>query len=350
MSYVEVCRAGSLSSLQDLGRPAAMSWGVARGGAVDRRAAILANVLVGNSPGAAVLENTLIGDSLEFPETTCLAWTGADMATQVEWRGMRWPLPTHRPVLLRSGSVLRSTAARSGCRSYLAVAGGFDVPELLGSRSTHLRAGFGGWQGRGVTAGDRLPIGAPTEIGARIRQRLEVELSGEIGWASPAWFHRGQEFVEPSRSAPSGGTRETACPVRILPGSQTRELAQESDLYVSEYQIQSQSDRMGYRLTGQVLTLRQPTEILSAGLTAGTLQLPPNGQLILILADGAPTGGYPRVGHVISADLGRVAQLRPGEWLRFSPIDLDSAHSLLRAQAAELTKIRNSIRLWAAGD
>jgi len=300
---ITVLAPGLLTTIQDLGRPGFRASGVTQGGAADPVAAAVANLLVGNPPEAAVLELTLAGPTLRFESDRRVALTGAAFPG----------LPGWRPLELTAGTTLTLGHATRGCRGYLAVAGGIAVPEVLGSRSTHLAAGFGGFAGRALQAGDRLAMGdacrPPTDS----------------HWSlSPSLL--------PLPSQPQ--TLRL-----ILPDAQP--LASATRLLGPAYRVTSRSNRMGLRLAGP--PIEQPGDGRSRAVLPGTVQLPPDGQPILLLADSQTIGGYPVLGHVASADLRLAAQLRPGDGLVFSTVSRAEAHAAWRHQQAQLADIGERI-------
>ena len=330
MNRIHIIRSGLCSTVQDLGRAGFRNIGVPVGGAMDTLAHELANRLVGNPVDAATIEMTLTGDEIEFPDDTLIAITGADMSpTLLDNRDVSKPVAQHRPILIPAGTRIRFEAARRGCRCYLAVAGGIDVPVVMGSRSTALRATFGGHCGRMLAAGDDLAIGAPSEASGRTIERLSAERSDTRRPIEPHWFVRPIDLPNPDTAT-----------LRIVAGTHTSWLSPSGleRLLDAAFRISSQSDRMGYRLTDQRLDLEHREELLSEGVIPGTLQLPPDGNPILLMADCAPTGGYPRIGHVISADSGIAAQLRPGQLVRFELILLNQAQTEFRQQRLTLRK------------
>lgn len=330
MNRVRIVRAGLCSTVQDRGRAEFRHLGVPLGGAMDSMSHELANRLVGNSADAATIEMTLTGDELQFVEDTLLAITGADMAPMLhDNHDSSQLVAQHCPMVIPAGSHIRFQAARRGCRCYVAIAGGVDAPVVMGSRSTVLLAAFGGHCGRRLTAGDDLMVGVPSETGCRTFERLSTALSDAGRPVQPRWFVRPVDLPNPDHAT-----------LRIVAGTHSSWLSPPGleRLLNSEFRVSSQSDRMGYRLTDQRLELEHREELLSEGVTPGTIQLPPDGNPILLMADCAPTGGYPRIGHVISADLGIAAQLRPGQLVRFAMVTLDQAQVFYRQQRLTLTK------------
>jgi len=308
---IRVLTGGLQTTVQDLGRPTHQHQGIPGGGAMDRMAMRIANLLVGNDASAAALETTLIGPSLLFTEETLIALTGADLEAAVGTTA----IPLWHPALLPAGTTLHFGRAVRGCRTYIAIAGGIDVPPVFGSRSTYLRAEFGGFAGRALHAGDSLAAGRPSGLSGRIASSLRA---GAAGHTVAARWSAGVSIRTP--------ISEDAV-VRLIRGAHTDLLTEASldVLAASRFRVSASSDRMGYRLDGETLTLRAPTELLSEGVAFGTVQLPPGGSPIVLMADRQTTGGYPRIGEVATVDLGVVAQLKPGDHLRFSFISLDEA-------------------------
>lgn len=327
---VSVRRAGLLTTVQDLGRFHTRHLGIAVSGAMDRVSHELANRLVGNSPAAATLEMTLTGDELHWTFDAVIAITGADMSPVARFNSgdttSDIDVPSHRPVFVPDGTSIQFRSAKQGSRCYLAVAGGFDVPEILGSRSTLTRGAMGGLEGRKLQAGDVVPIGFPEVHGSVLASWTGGFDSRHFGLQFPNYF------VRPIDLPASADDAE--CSIRVLLGTHSEHLTDDSQRLLTEspFQISSASDRMGYRLVGAKLSLTQSLELQSEGTSVGTIQLPPDGQPIILMADSAPTGGYPRIAHVITADLPLVAQLRPGQRIRFQFVSLDEANKALYRQ------------------
>ena len=286
---IDVLEPGLLSSLQDCGRPGFAQWGIGRAGAADRPALQLANALVGNDPDACAIELTLRGPRLRLLRAARIALTGAPLP-RATCNGV--PLAMWQAQACPANSVLELGPMPAGCRSYLAIAGGIDVPPWLGSRSTDLNAGVGAWDGRAVRAGDHLPLGADKALASHApRWSLDPR----------PWFDRFSEL-------------------RLLPATHTVQLddASRDALTSNSFQLRADSNRVGARLQGPVLQLRAPLELVSEAVIAGTMQLPPGGQPIVLLNEHPVTGGYPRIAHVAAVDLPGLAQRRPGDMLRFA--------------------------------
>jgi biotin-dependent carboxylase-like uncharacterized protein len=297
-----VMRPGMLDLVVDLGRPGYRNQGVPEGGAADTPALIHANRLVGNPDSMAGLELTLRGPELLFPEGGVIALTGADMDARVNGGRLQYGVAQE----LEPGAKLEIGMARSGARGYLAMAGGLDVPVVLGSRSVFLPGGWGGWQGRALRSGDRLPVGRE---------------GGQAEWL------RMPEF--------------TPCPdccLRVLPGPQLGSFSDKALVSFLEqvYTVDADSNRVGIRLQGVSLEY-QGEELASQGVLPGAVQVPPGGQPIILGWDGPVTGGYPVIAGVISTDLPRLAQLKPGDRVSFRMVGVEQARMAWRRAATWLS-------------
>lgn len=292
---IRVLRAGMLTTVQDLGRKGHRAAGVPIGGAADTDAARIANWLVGNHENATVLEFTLVGPELEFLTDALIAVGGADFGACPRWQ----------PIAVTAGTRLNFGAARSGCRGYCAIAGGFQVDPVLGSASTFLRGGFGGHGGRALRDGDTLPV-----------RRATRETKGQ-------W--RIDERILPAYSA--------SPTLRVVRGAQAGKAFDE--LVPREFTVTPRADRMGLRLSSEPLH-SDAASLLSTAVAPGTIQLPPDGQPIVLMADAQTIGGYPQVGHVIGVDMPLAAQLRPGDRVHFSEITLEQAQKLFLARERAL--------------
>lgn len=312
---LEVLAPGLLTTIQDPGRNGWRHLGVGCAGALDRGAAALANAMAGNPADAAVLEISLQGPALRLPRPLRIAICGGAVDARFEDAdGRRYAIPGQRPVDLPAG-ILHVAAVLDGMRAWLAVAGGIDVPMVLGSRSTDLRGGFGGMHGRQLRRGDRLPLGPAPQLHEVPPQ---PDSPGVPGW-----------WIEPWADVRPG------TPIRFIPSNHPAA----RDLSGRDWQVDPRSNRQGLRLAGAPLA--QPGgDGVSAAVAPGTVQLPPDGQPIVLLADAQTTGGYPRLGHVASADLPRLAQARPGDRLRFEATDAAGARRLCDQRRALLARLR----------
>jgi len=285
---------GLLTTVQDGGRFGHRRLGVGLAGAVDGSALAAANRAVGNREAAAALECTVVGPIVEFLAGVRFAVAGADLGAVLERADLGdWPVPRGASVLARPGNRLRFAGRRNGCRAYVALRGGIDVPEVLGSRATDLTSGFGGLAGRALRAGDLLAV-LPESPAALVSSRFE----------------------------PCAG----AVRVRVVLGPQDDHFgADRVARFLSDpWRVAATSDRIGLRLEGDPLRHLGPAEILSDGMVPGSIQIPPDGQPIVMLADGPTTGGYPKLATVLTEDLPLLAQLVPGEGeVRFERVLLE---------------------------
>jgi len=303
-----VVKGGWLTTVQDPGRYGYQQYGVSVAGAMDCYSAMVANRLVGNTDHAAVLESILKGPELQFERDAVIAITGADLSPTID--GISVPL--WESIEVSRGSRLNCGSQRSGARGYVAIAGGIDVPQILGSRSTHCASEMGGLQGRPLKQGDMLRGGLPTEsidrlIGKRLPDRLVPHYS---------------------RSAT----------LRIIPGPQQSSFKATSltTLTSSSYTVTPQSNRMGYRLSGSPLVHKGRAQFISDCTAMGAVQVPRDEQPILLMADRQTTGGYPKIAVVISADLPLAAQLAPGDTVSFVFSTVAKAQTILRKHRALL--------------
>lgn len=285
MNAIRVIRPGFQTTVQDLGRFGYAHHGVSASGAADSAALRAANLLVGNVENAPALEMTLVGGAFEFDSDTVIALAGSDFQAA---------LPLWTAVEFKAGTVVRFGASQSGARCYLAVRGGIHVPSVLGSTSTHLLTGIGGGA---LRAGDILKIG--------------------------------KAAVRNPRREPTRPPKMPANLLRVTAGPQADWFG--DDLYQGSYVVQEESNRMGLRLRGPAIPSPAGT-MLTEGVPLGAIQIPPDGQPILLFVEHQTTGGYPKPANVISADLSRVGQLRPRDEVRFELVTIDQALSLLRAQ------------------
>jgi biotin-dependent carboxylase-like uncharacterized protein len=323
VGLIEVLRSGGLTTVQDLGRPGWQRVGVTPGGAMDRLAARAANILLGNDENAPVLESALTGPELLFHADTWIAVTGAAVRGVAGWR----------PLRVAAGERLSLAELERGSHLYVAVAGGIAVPRVLGGAGTLLSAGLGGFWGRALRAGDRLAVGADS---AALLRKLKV---GQANWGAAREFWT-------ATGGPLGKLGAGEITVRFVRGRRWPafdETARTAFKSVA-WRVRPQSDRMGLRLLGPPLTAALPGEMISEGVAFGTVQVPPSGQPIVLMADRQTLGGYPKIGHVIAADLPRLAQARPGDMVRFSETPIAEA----QAAALDLERSLELLRLGVA--
>jgi KipI family sensor histidine kinase inhibitor len=321
---LEFLRAGLLTTVQDRGRVGCQKFGVTVGGAMDEVALRVGNILVGNEQNAAGLEISFLGPQIRFRADVVLALTGAEVDADLDGR----PAPWYEAFRARAGQVLDIRHCTRGMRAYLAVGGGIDVPVRLGSRSTSLAAGFGGFEGRPLRDGDALWV-APTVDGTA----------------------RGAGRGAPRGLRPTFGSPQT---VRVVFGPQDGAFTEAGrrTLLESAYEVNPSSDRMGYRLDGPAIEHAGPADIISDWIPLGGIQVPGNGKPIVLLADRQTTGGYTKIATVIGSDIPKLVQLRPGEAVRFHAVTVGEAESAARALEREIREAEvqsTDMMLWGEG-
>ncbi len=324
---LEVLSNTALATVQDLGRSGALRWGVGSSGAMDPLALAAGNLMLGNAEGAAAVEFQVFPVRLRFVADCAFALTGADVAAQLDGRAL---LPWWCGVA-RAGQVLHLGLPRHGawpaCRAYLCLAGGVAVPAVLGSRSTQLRGAFGGFEGRALRRGDRLA-------------------AGRAGVGHGKGHVAGFGLVPPAFAMPLQADGASA--VRVLPAAEYERFTEASRtaLWSQPWKITPQSDRYGYRLAGAALVPLAPMELRSHGIVPGVIQVPPGGQPIVQMCDAQPSGGYPKIGTVVDADLWRLGQAPIGSRIRFIETNWADAVAALAANRRWLDDLARRIDLW----
>ncbi|WP_370540354.1 biotin-dependent carboxyltransferase family protein [Acidovorax sp. ACV01] len=318
---IEILSNGALNLVQDLGRPDHVGIGVSSSGAMDVPALILANSMLGNPADAAGIEISIFPFRLRFLEAANFASAGA--STTVAVRGRSWP--SWWTAHADAGDILTIEPPPDGGRVYLAMSGGIDVPCVLGSRSTDLKSGFGGFEGRGLLKGDRL-------------SSLHGGLVGAASLPS-----RG--IAPQTRIAFSDELKRGTVTIRTMAGAELHRFNKQAiaAFTESDFRLTPDCNRQGYRLEGEVLALDAKVELLSHGIVPGTIQVPPSGQPIIQMAEANTCGGYPKIATVIEADLWRLAQLRPGLRVRFTLVDQQAALAAKRALDEELARFANAL-------
>ena len=316
-----VQRAGFLTSVQDLGRTGFRKFGISTSGALDAFALRMANLLVGNDEGAAGLEITLGGLQLRFEDERMVAWCGGEFDVQIGSQG----LPAGHVARLKAGDELKFGRAQIGCRCWLAISGGIDVPVVLGSRSSDLRANFGGFAGRALRDGDHLSL-AEFPLSENAATEKISSWTAPYDWVSPTKRHRVLRFV------------------RGVDWFRFNDATMQRFTH-QQFAVSLDSDRMGVRFDDPELKLGDGVDLISEAVAPGTMQVPPSGKSILLLGDCQTIGGYPKIAHVITVDLAIAAQLRSGDHVRFSEVPLADAHRLLLERERDLERFRVGLGL-----
>jgi len=321
---LSVIRAGFLTTVQDLGRAGFRKAGVPVGGALDPHALRIANLLVGNDESAAGLEITFGGLRMRLTDDRILAWCGGDFETRVGSN----VIPAGHPFLVCAGEELTIDRPKTGCRAWLLISGGIDVPLVLGSRSTDLRASFGGFQGRALRDGDELLLGQIPQRAKVLVERLRHEKIAR--WKPP------HDWSSPARREPL---------LRFIHGVDLNRFNPSTLQRFNEepFTVSLDSDRMGVRFDAPELQRKDDVDLISEAVAPGTLQVPPSGKPILLLGDCQTIGGYPKIAHVITVDLPIAAQLRAGDQVRFREVSLPEAHRLLRERECDLAQFRRGL-------
>lgn len=310
-----VVQPGLFTTVQDLGRVQWQHLGVPVSGVMDKYAARIANILVGNPPDTPLLEATLKGPSLLFNEPACIAITGSDMQPLLNNK----PLPLWHSIYVPANSLLELTGYRNGMYTYLSVKGGIELPKVLGSYSTYTTGNMGGYLGRPLRRNDKL-----------IFPGFKHEDYTSIGLVN--------KYVPTYTRSPI---------VRVIEGLQWEQFTEESKLKFQRdtYLITKDANRQGIRLRGTPLLRLNEGELITEMVTAGAIQVPPNGQPIILMADSQTAGGYPKIGQIISVDLPRLAQSRPGTSIRFRMIPLAKAQKMWIEQERFFRRIQKGLEI-----
>ncbi|MCM3160764.1 biotin-dependent carboxyltransferase family protein [Metabacillus litoralis] len=310
MEFVEVIKPGLLTTVQDLGRPLYRTFGVSVCGAMDLLSLRLGNLLVGNEEGEAALEVTLIGPHLRFHTEGVIAITGGNLSPLLNNKS----IPMWKALRVQKGDELKFGNCRDGCRAYISFAGGIDVPRVMGSKSTYIRGNYGGIEGRAIRVGDVIPIGM-------------------------SLFHFDDLHGRKLRpdDIPSFKDR----PVQFIVGPHTNEFTKDSfvDFLEGSYTLSNESDRMGYRTEGPQLKHINGPDIISDFMTVGTIQVPGSGQPIIHMSDCGTSGGYTKIGVIISTDISYIGQKKPGDKIRFVSVDIEEAQKKWIKQERSIEEI-----------
>lgn len=307
---INIIFSGPLSTVVDGGRAGYMSVGFSSGGAMDLYSMRVANILVGNEMDEGALEMTFMGISAEFDSDAVIAITGADMSPKLNGE----PIPMYEAVSVHSGDTLSMGKAESGMRAYLAVSGGFDIPMVMGSYSTNLKCGIGGFEGRKLKGGDALPL----RRSARLIKERKTKRENLYG---------------------------SKIKVRVILGPQDDYFTErgKGDFLSRPYTVSEKSDRMGIRLSGTPVENKNGVDIISDAVVMGSVQIPASGEPIIMMADRQTTGGYAKIATVIKADLPLVAQSYPGTEITFVSVGYDKAVKLLKKQNKRLKRLKRKL-------
>lgn len=310
---IHIEKPGMLTTIQDLGRYGFQQYGVIISGAMDTLALQTANILVGNKKDEAVLEVTMGGLRFKAASACVIAVTGASIQGTINGDT---PLTCYRPIALKAGDIVELGRLHGGCRNYIAFRGGIDVPTIMNSKSTYLRAGIGGYNGRALKKGDVLAVDEHT--------------AQNVTWQAQPPHYAQQKWT-----------------VHITPGPEWAQFTDESkqQFLSSHYDITTAADRMGYRLKGPTLQRISAEELLSDAVLFGTIQVSNDAQPTVLLADRQTTGGYPRIAQVIASDLHLFAQMKPGDTVQFECVTLAESYALLYEQTQYLRKLTHAVRL-----
>ena len=310
---ITVLNPGLLTTVQDMGRTGYQQFGVSVSGVMDPRATSIANILVGNQEGEAVLECTMLGPQLRFDAANCIAITGGDLGPTLDGK----PIPNYCAVSVEAGQVLRFTGPKTGCRAFIAFAGGLDIPVVMGSRSTYMKAKIGGLEGRKLAKDDVIAFRAPKTQLKNMKDRNLYP-----------------EFVP-----------RDVYTVRVVMGPQDDAFTDAGvKTFLSEtYTVTPEFDRMGCRLEGAVVEHKESGDIISDGIAFGAIQVPSAGKPIIMLADRQTTGGYTKIANVITADFRIIGQLKAGDKVRFEKVSIAHAQDALLTQRAALRLLRKSV-------
>jgi biotin-dependent carboxylase-like uncharacterized protein len=314
MGQIKIINPGLMTTVQDLGRYGYQQYGVSVSGAMDYVAARLANILAGNDENEGLLEITLMGPAIEFLSDAVIAITGGEIGASINDA----PVCMNKSIAVKTGDVLSFKGINKGCRCYAAFAGGIDVPVVMGSKSTFLKAEIGGYEGRALRTGDILNTGALAGLPFSLLER------------------RAESFYDYG----SGNVK-----LRVVLGPQEDAFTKEGIdvLFSNEYSVTSNSDRMGYTLEGAAIRHRDSADIISDGIAMGAIQVPSKGNPIIMMADRQTTGGYTKIGNVITVDLPKIAQAKPGDKVVFEKVSLSEAHRLYKNLEEKFISLKASL-------
>lgn len=314
MAFIKVIKPGMLTTVQDRGRFGYQKWGIPVAGAMDEYALRIANLLVGNQENEGCLEITILGPTLEFLDEGMVALTGGDLGARINGHACT----SWQSFFVKKGDVLSFSGLRQGCRAYLAIAGGIDVPLFMGSKATYLRGKMGGLEGRALCAGDELKKGS---------------LNDEQKEMAPRKVPQEYRYCFSNRIE-----------ARVVMGPQNDGFAQEGikTFLNSEYKVTVEGDRMGYRLEGPQIQHKEGADIISDGIAIGSIQVPGHGFPIVMMADRQTTGGYTKIATVITPDLPKLAQAKPRDTIVFKAVSLEDVNDIYREYEKKIKELQES--------
>lgn len=327
----EVLQAGFFTTVQDLGRYQYQKFGMIVSGVMDSFASRIANSLVGNKEDEAVLEAMLNGLKIKMTNDAVIAITGKHAQPLLNGESIAmW-----RPIFVRKGDIISLSKRNDGLFTYIAFSGGFDIPSRFKSKSTFLSANFGGFKGRALAKNDYIPLKDESNTNLAVKRYLQKFNN------QPNWFVRFYDNYAFTNDVE----------LKVIEGKEFDWFTEESKdaFFNNQYRLTSQSNRMGFRLEGPALEAKDSKELLSEGVTFGTIQVPSSGQPIILMADHQTTGGYPKIGQLISAHFARLAQLQPGTKIKFTLIPLEEAEDTYIQREYFIKQIQKSISLKISG-
>lgn len=325
---IKIIKPGLLTTVQDIGRRGYQKDGIVVSGAMDNYALRIANILVGNKDTESTLEVTLVGPQIEFLEDTLIAITGGDNSPRINGLSVqRW-----KPIYVKKGCILSFGNYVEGCRSYIAIAGGIEVPMVLSSASTYIRAQLGGLNGAAITTNQIIPIKKPSCVAVKQMEQLS-KFDGRFVQAK--WYVSNTSYIRSNI-------------VKVIKGANFDDFDEKSKktFFTSQFKVTPQSDRMGYRMFGAGLQCLKKKELISEAVCPGTIQVPPSGLPIILLADAQTIGGYPKIANVIGVDLSILAQKKPGEGIYFKEVSIAEAQKEYIEREKSINKLRQSIALY----
>lgn len=313
MGFCKVIKPGLFTTIQDRGRFGYQQSGMPVAGAMDEYALRIGNILVGNPEGESCLEITLLGPALEFLSEGIIALTGGDLGAQLNGK----ELPLWETCEVKAGDILKFTGVKKGCRAYLSVAGGFNVPVIMGSKATYVRGAIGGLEGRALREGDVLEKGpdmGKKPAGRKVPPEYIYSLSNDIT-------------------------------LRVVLGPQAEAFTAEgiNTFLTTSYTVTNEADRMGYRLEGAKIQHTKGADIISDGIVMGSVQVPGHGLPIVMMADRQTTGGYTKIATVITPDLPLLAQAKPGDKVSFRSVSIEEAHSIYRSYEEKIAALKKML-------